>query len=113
MKSFSDIYTKTITSPVTCREYKVDVHYHFSPACKGATDGRYGPKIEPDEDAEIIVERVVLSGQPENAVDLSPLIENFELLENEILEHIESQREDLSWPVPVYHLLRLGFSRRV
>ena len=93
MKSFSDIYTKTITSPATCREYKVDVHYHFSPACKGATDGRFGPKIEPDEDEEIIIERVVLSGQPENSVDLSPLIDDTDQLENEILEHIECQRE--------------------
>jgi hypothetical protein len=98
MRSFSDVYTTTIESPVTSKEYEVDVHYHYSPGCKGARDGLYA-QLEPDEDVELIIERVVLAGQPENAIDLSPLIKDAtEDMENKILEHLndlnEAARED-------------------
>ena len=30
--------------------------YTFVPFCRGATDGRYGPKIEPDEPAHVEID---------------------------------------------------------
>ncbi len=34
-------------------EIQVNIDYDFIPACKGATDGPFGPKIEPDEPSHI------------------------------------------------------------
>jgi len=92
MRSFSSVFTTTIESPVTCREYEVDVHYHYSPGCKGARDGLYA-QLEPDEDVELIIERVVLAGQPENSIDLSPLIKDTEDIETKILDHLNGIAE--------------------
>lgn len=40
-------------------ETEITIHYNAVKAYKGATDGRYGPKIEPDEPAHIEIESVV------------------------------------------------------
>lgn len=37
-------------------EIPVTVHYTFHGFCAGSTDGRYGPKIEPDEPAHIEID---------------------------------------------------------
>jgi hypothetical protein len=79
MASFTNIFTTKILSRYTDKEYEVDVHYHYSPACKGARDGKFGPPLEPDEDAQIEIERVVLSKQPITAIDLSRLIDDNEM----------------------------------
>ena len=41
-------------------ETRVTVGYTCVPFCRGSTDGRYGPKIEPDEPAHIEIDWVKL-----------------------------------------------------
>jgi len=50
-------YQTTIT-----REIEIEVEYTPHRACRGRTDGRYGPPLEPDEPAGIEIESVSIAG---------------------------------------------------
>jgi hypothetical protein len=54
----TDEYTTTIERGDDGHEITVTVTYTKHKGCKGATDGRYGPKIEPDEPPSIEIDSV-------------------------------------------------------
>jgi len=67
----------------------VTVHYTAHRACLGATDGRYGPKLEPDEPAWIEIDEVLdADGQP-----VLTSYEQEEAIQLEIAEALDDDRD--------------------
>lgn len=62
----------------------VRVHYTFCRAYKGSTDGRYGPKLEPDEPAHL--EDVYAELEDGREIELTK--EQQSRIEEEIGQHI-------------------------
>lgn len=49
----------TLTRGDDDTEIPVTVEYTYHPFCRGATDGRFGPPIEPDEPAHCEIDSVI------------------------------------------------------
>jgi hypothetical protein len=81
------VYNTTIVSKFTGYEYDVDVYYEYEAGFKGT-------RRDPEEPECVCIESVVLSGMPENARDLTSIVENIDLLEIKILEKLNSASED-------------------
>jgi hypothetical protein len=72
------------TYPTTINETDVTVHYEYCPLVRGSTDGRFGPKLEPDEPEHIEIDRV-LDGRGRD-VDLSD--DDAERIQAEIMNYL-------------------------
>lgn len=54
----SSIQTHDVQLLIPC-----EVEYEYHRAHRGARDGRYGPALEPDEDAEVEIVDITLDGK--------------------------------------------------
>lgn len=51
-------------SQVDGAEFEVEVEYSYCKGYVGSTDGRFGPKLEPDEPAHFEIDSVTRDGEP-------------------------------------------------
>ena len=76
-------------------EIAVTVEYTFHRFSAGATDGRFGPKLEPDEPAHIEIDAVYTTGVDlrgkHTDLDVSP--DTVKMLEEEIGEALSERME--------------------
>ena len=85
--------TKLTVLPACNREHDVDVWYVYHAASIGKTDGKYGPKLEPDEDAEIEIEAITLSGVGAKGRDIQALFCADSVIEK-IFDYLNDEKND-------------------
>ena len=77
-------YSYNTSVEINDEEIDIIVYYVYHRAHRGATDGRYGQKIEPDEPAYAEIDHV--DGVDGKTLELTD--SQYEKLENEIMEHL-------------------------
>lgn len=84
MRNYSGTYETEID--INEDSIPIKIHYEYYGFCPGSTDGRYGPKLEPDEPAHIEIDLV--EGSDGQVIELTD--KQIEYYEGEILEHLDS-----------------------
>ena len=68
----------------------VTVAYSYYPLSRGTTDGRYGPKIEPDEPAHVEIDSI----KSDDGAECEVSEDEINSLEAEIMDHLTDQEND-------------------